>query len=163
MRKKELKRNKEARTKTREVITLKKDTGALDAEVRRLTQAGRYDSRSDSRAGFAYRFTLTILASVPLRASQRARRGRYRSTERGQGGTRESEKSQGGLRQGEPRGRGSRLQAGKGEGKGSIGGKASDRTGGSSEGGAGGFDLWSEECVLSRDLEPSGTSSAWDV
>jgi hypothetical protein len=57
MRKKELKRNKEARTKTREVITLKKDTGALDAEVRRLTQAGRYsfdDSRSDSGAGFAY-------------------------------------------------------------------------------------------------------------
>lgn len=40
MRKKELKRNKEARTKTREIITLKKDTGQLDAEVRRLTQAG---------------------------------------------------------------------------------------------------------------------------
>ena len=45
MRKKELKRNKEARTKTREVITLKKDTGQLDAEVRRLTQAGQFLDR----------------------------------------------------------------------------------------------------------------------
>jgi len=46
MRKKELKRNKEARTKTREIITLKKDTGQLDAEVRRLTQAGEAPKRS---------------------------------------------------------------------------------------------------------------------
>lgn len=38
MRKKELKRNKENRTKTRELATLKQDTGSLEAEVRRLTQ-----------------------------------------------------------------------------------------------------------------------------
>lgn len=49
MRKKELMRNKEARAKTREVITLKKDTGALDAEVRRLTQAGQSGSSRSHR------------------------------------------------------------------------------------------------------------------
>ncbi|KAF9511176.1 hypothetical protein BS47DRAFT_1373138 [Hydnum rufescens UP504] len=40
-RKKEIKKNKEARNKTREIVTVKKDTGGLEAEIRRLDEAGK--------------------------------------------------------------------------------------------------------------------------
>ncbi|KAJ9121525.1 hypothetical protein QFC22_002143 [Naganishia vaughanmartiniae] len=41
---KELKKNKETRTKVREVVTLKKDIGPLEAELRKLTAADQSKS-----------------------------------------------------------------------------------------------------------------------